>query len=35
MRARLAASPLMDAPAFARSLEDAYRAVWRGWCAEN
>jgi predicted O-linked N-acetylglucosamine transferase (SPINDLY family) len=32
MRARLAASPLMDAPAFARSLEDAYRATWRAWC---
>ena len=33
LRAKLRASPLMDAPRFARSLESAYRAMWRLWCA--
>lgn len=33
MRGRMRASPLLDAPAFARDLEDAYRAAWRRWCA--
>jgi protein O-GlcNAc transferase len=28
LRARLAASPAMDAPAFTRSLENAYRRLW-------
>jgi predicted O-linked N-acetylglucosamine transferase (SPINDLY family) len=35
MRARLAASPLMDTAAFARSVEAAYRQVWRNWCARR
>jgi predicted O-linked N-acetylglucosamine transferase (SPINDLY family) len=35
MRKRLAASPLMDARGFARSLESAYRDVWRAWCGEG
>ncbi len=34
MRARVEASPLMDAAGFTRSLEDAYRALWRDWCAK-
>ncbi len=32
VRQRLAASPLCDAPAYARSVEFAYRALWRHWC---
>jgi predicted O-linked N-acetylglucosamine transferase (SPINDLY family) len=32
LRERLAASPLTDAAAFTRGLEDAYRAAWRSWC---
>jgi len=30
MRARMRASPLLDAPAFTRSLEAAYRQIWAG-----
>jgi len=33
LRSRLEASPLMDAPRFARHLEDAFRGMWRLWCA--
>jgi predicted O-linked N-acetylglucosamine transferase (SPINDLY family) len=33
IRPRLAASPLLDHPGFARRLEEAYRAMWRRWCA--
>lgn len=33
LRSRLEASPLMDAPRFARDLEAAYRGMWREWCA--
>jgi predicted O-linked N-acetylglucosamine transferase (SPINDLY family) len=33
LRARLEASPLMDAPRFTRHLEAAYRAMWRAHCA--
>lgn len=32
LRARLAASPLMDGPRFARHFEAVYRQVWRKWC---
>jgi predicted O-linked N-acetylglucosamine transferase (SPINDLY family) len=32
LRARMQRSPLMDAPAFARGIEAAYRTVWRRWC---
>jgi protein O-GlcNAc transferase len=32
LRARMEASPLMDAPRFARNLEAAYRSVWKKWC---
>jgi predicted O-linked N-acetylglucosamine transferase (SPINDLY family) len=27
------ASPLFDAPRFARHLEEAIRGMWRVWCA--
>jgi protein O-GlcNAc transferase len=32
LRGRMRGSPLMDAPRFARSIEAAYRAMWRCWC---
>jgi predicted O-linked N-acetylglucosamine transferase (SPINDLY family) len=35
LRARIEASPLMDAPRFARNLEDAYRQIWRRWCEDG
>lgn len=35
LRARMQASPLMDAPKFTRALEDAYRRAWRAWCGET
>ena len=33
LRSKLAASPMMDAPAFARNLEAAFRGMWQEWCA--
>jgi predicted O-linked N-acetylglucosamine transferase (SPINDLY family) len=33
LRARMLASPLMDAPLFARNVESAYRSMWQRWCA--
>ncbi len=33
LRARLRASPLMDAPRHAREIEAGLRALWRDWCA--
>ena len=35
LRQRLQQSPLMDAPLLARSVEAAYRQMWRSWCAEG
>jgi predicted O-linked N-acetylglucosamine transferase (SPINDLY family) len=32
LRARMQASPLMDAPRFGRHVETAYRTMWRKWC---
>jgi protein O-GlcNAc transferase len=31
LRARMKASPLMDAPRFARQVEQAYRSIWEHW----
>lgn len=33
LRSLIQASPLMDGPRHARELEDAYRNMWRRWCA--
>ena len=35
LRERMASSPLMDAPRFARNVEEAYRQMWRAWCAKQ
>ena len=35
LRPRMEASPLMDAPRFARNIEEAYRSMWQQWCAQN
>jgi predicted O-linked N-acetylglucosamine transferase (SPINDLY family) len=32
LRERMQRSPLMDAPRFARSVEAAFRMMWRAWC---
>jgi predicted O-linked N-acetylglucosamine transferase (SPINDLY family) len=33
LRERMRASPLMNAPRFARNVEAAYRDIWQRWCA--
>jgi predicted O-linked N-acetylglucosamine transferase (SPINDLY family) len=35
LRQRMELSPLMDARRFARNIENAYRGVWREWCARQ
>lgn len=35
LRPRMEASPLTDSARFTRGLEDAYRAMWRAWCAKT
>ena len=35
LRARIEASPLMDAPRFARHLETAFRKMWQLWCTQQ
>jgi protein O-GlcNAc transferase len=32
LRARLRASPLLDAGSYTRALEEAFRSAWRTWC---
>ena len=32
LRERMTRSPLMDGPAFARDVEQAYLGMWAGWC---
>lgn len=35
LRDRFVASPLCDAPRFARNLEDAFRGMWKIWCDKH
>jgi predicted O-linked N-acetylglucosamine transferase (SPINDLY family) len=35
LRQRMQASPLMDAPRFARNVEAAYRQIWQTWCRQR
>ena len=35
LRGQVLASPLFDAPRFARNLEAAFRGMWRKWCAQQ
>jgi len=35
LRERMKGSPLMDATGFARDIEQAYRVMWRTWCAQQ
>jgi predicted O-linked N-acetylglucosamine transferase (SPINDLY family) len=35
LRDRMASSPLMDAPRFARGVESAFRDMWRKWCGSE
>jgi predicted O-linked N-acetylglucosamine transferase (SPINDLY family) len=35
LRAQVAPSPLFDAPRYARSLEKAWRGMWREWCSKQ
>ncbi len=35
LRQIMRASPLMDAPQFARDVEAAYRQMWKTWCAAH
>lgn len=35
LRGRLLASPICDAPRFARNLEEAFRGMWRAWCEQQ
>ena len=35
LRDRMKSSAFMDAPRFARNVEQAYRQMWRAWCAKQ
>lgn len=34
LRERLMASPFLDVNLYTRAAEDAYRTLWRRWCAQ-
>jgi predicted O-linked N-acetylglucosamine transferase (SPINDLY family) len=34
LREKMRASPIMNEADFVRSLEDAYRQMWRAWCGD-
>lgn len=34
LRSRMSASPLCDGPGFTRTLEAAFRSMWRNWCGK-
>ena len=35
LREKMRSSPLCDGPGFTRGLEEAYRQMWRAWCARR
>ena len=35
LRQRMIESPLMNAERIARNMENAYRQMWRNWCASR
>jgi predicted O-linked N-acetylglucosamine transferase (SPINDLY family) len=35
LRGKMKSSPLMDASAFAKDVESAYRRIWQQWCQEQ
>jgi len=35
LRERMAQSPLCDGPSAMRAIEEAYRGMWRAWCAQG
>ncbi len=35
LREKMRTSPLCDGAAFTRSLEEAYRTIWRRWCSRQ
>jgi predicted O-linked N-acetylglucosamine transferase (SPINDLY family) len=35
LRSRMTASPVMDGRGLAQAIEEAYRRIWRRWCADE
>jgi predicted O-linked N-acetylglucosamine transferase (SPINDLY family) len=35
LREKMRSSVLMDAPRFARQIENCYRIAWQAWCGER
>ena len=35
LRQRMQSSPIMDAPAATRGVENAYRTIWSEWCSRG